>query len=106
MRMILISILIALVNFAHADWVSTEYTDVDIRMDNGKTYFYGFTTSGTCLHNRLELRETGDYWDQLENSRRIMSLILAARMSGKKVSLGYNDQDGPGCRIAQVSVQW
>ena len=95
---------------AQAAWVSTGYTDFDIRMDNGRTYFYGvpmaFSLSGNCLYNRLELNDTGDRFSSVENAKRMMSLILSAKMSGRKVFFGYDDADGPTCRVAQIYVQW
>lgn len=98
------------VDEAQAAWASTEFFDVDIYMDNGKTYFRSAEGSlvlgGNCLHNRLELRETGDRFEAVENGRRIMALILAAKLAGKRVSLGYDDTDGPTCRVAQVRVEW
>lgn len=92
---------------AQSAYLSTPYVDLDIRMDNGKTYFYGpFTVSSNCQYNRLELGDAGDRFNSIENARKMMALILSARMSGLKVSLGYDDTDGPGCRIAEVYVQW
>lgn len=90
-----------------AAYVTTGYReDLQIDMDNGVTYFRGFTTSGNCAYNRLELRETGDYFSAVENARRMYALILSARLSGKAIQLGYNDTDGPNCRVAEVWVQW
>lgn len=92
---------------AHATYQTTGYvTDLEIDMDNGVTYFRGFTTLGNCTYNRLELRDTGDYFGSVENGRRIYALILSARLSGKAVNLGYNDTDGPNCRVAEVWIQW
>jgi hypothetical protein len=91
-----------------AGYQSTPFTTVNIIADNGVTYFYpaGYTTLNGCLYNRLELRETGDYYGNVENGRRIYAMILAAQLSGKLISLGYNDTDGPGCRISGAQVQW
>lgn len=101
---------------AQAAWVSTPFTEVNIRMDNGVTYFYpsnpaangslNYPLGGNCLNSRLELRDTGDRFNSIENARRIMALILSARMAAKRVMLGYDDTDGPACRIAQVIVEW
>ena len=93
---------------AFAAFQSTPFTTIDIEADNGVTYFYpwGYTTVGNCLYNRLELRETGDFYGDVENGRRIYAMILSAQIAGKPISLGYNDTDGPGCRIAKVQVQW
>jgi hypothetical protein len=93
---------------AFAAYQSTPFTTVNIVADNGVTYVYpaGYTTLNTCLYNRLELRETGDYFGNVENGRRIYAMILAAQLAGKPISLGYNDTDGPGCRISGVQVQW
>ena len=56
---------------AFAAYVTTGMQqNLDIFMDNGVTYFRGdFTTSGNCLYNRLELRDTGDYTGSVENGR-------------------------------------
>jgi hypothetical protein len=105
--------LFGLFNEANAAWSSTGFTAVDIRMDNGVTYFYpnyngslSYPLNGNCMYSRLELRDTGDRFNSAENGKRMMALILSARLVGKLVSLGYDDTDGPGCRIAQVIVQW
>ena len=93
---------------AWAGWQSTPFTTINILADNGVTYFYpyGYTTQGNCAYNRLELRETGDYYGNVENGRRIYAMILSAQLAGKLISLGYNDTDGAGCRITSVQVQW
>ncbi len=93
---------------AHATYVNTGFlTSLEITMDNGKTYFAGgFTTTGNCLYDRLELRDTGDLSSSAVNGQRMYALILAARSAGRPIKLGYENTDGPGCRIAQVWVQW
>jgi hypothetical protein len=93
---------------AFAAYVTTGFVDdLDIRMDNGYTFFTGnFTTSGNCQYDRLEIRDTGDYFGSVENGRRMYALILAARLAGRPIKLGYNDTDGPECRVAEVWVQW
>jgi hypothetical protein len=100
--------LLLLSSTAWAGFQSSPFTTLNILVDNGVTYFYpaGYTTLGNCAYNRLELRETGDYYGNVENGRRIYALILAAQLAGKAISLGYNDTDGPGCRISGVQVQW
>jgi hypothetical protein len=62
--------------------------------------------SGQCANNRLELRETGDYFGNVENGRRIYALVLSAKMQGATVTFGYNDTDGPNCRVSGVRVSW
>jgi hypothetical protein len=75
---------------AHATYRTTGYiSDLQIDMDNAVTYFRGFTTVGSCAYNRLEFRETGDYFGNVENGRRI-----------------YEDTDGPNCRVAEVWIAW
>ena len=82
-------------------------TDLDVHMDNGRTFFTGsFTTQAPCLYNRINLGETGDYWNNVENGKRMYALILAARFAGKPIKLGYESGDGPECRLAEVYVQW
>lgn len=90
------------------NYQSTGFTTLNIVADNGVTYFYpaNGTIVSPCLYNRLELRETGDYYGNVENGRRMYAMILVAQMSGKLIELGYNDGDGPACRIASVHVQW
>lgn len=104
---ILLSASFLLSSSANAAWLNTGYlTTIAIHMDNGKTYFTGFTPSGTCQNNRLELRETGGYYSNVENAKRMYALVLAAKMAGKPIRLGYNDADGPACRLSQVHIQW
>jgi hypothetical protein len=109
MKMIRISAILGLIfmaSAAEAAYVNTGFlTALQIYMDNGVTYFGGFTTSGSCLYNRLELRDTGDYSGSVENGRRMYALILSAQLAGKAIKLGYNDTDGPGCRIAEVWIE-
>jgi hypothetical protein len=107
-RMLWLAVAVLCTPAAFAAYVTTGMQqNLEIFMDNGVTYFRGdFATSGNCLYNRLELRDTGDYTGSVENGRRMYALVLAARMAGKAVQLGYNDTDGPNCRIAEVWVQW
>src|SRR5690349_8681741 len=80
---------------AQATYQRTDYlSPINIFMDNGVTYFNGFTTTGTCAYNRLMLNDTGDYYGSIENGRRMYALIVAAQLAGKAISLGYNDGDG------------
>lgn len=107
-RPLLLTLPLLGVSPAFAGYSSTGFVqDLEIFMDNGVTYFIGsFATGGNCLYNRLELRDTGDYTGSAENGRRMYALILSARLSGKAIRLGYNDTDGPNCRLAEVWVQW
>jgi len=74
-------------------------------MDNGKTYFTGdFTSTCNCLYDRLELRDTVEYFGSVENARRMYALILSAR--AQDIRLGYNDTDGPECKVAEVWIEW
>ena len=92
---------------AQATYQTTGYlSPINIHIDNGVTYFGGFTTSGNCAYNRLMLNDGGDYYGSIENGRRMYALIVAAQLSGKAINLGYNDTDGPNCRLAEVWVQW
>jgi hypothetical protein len=34
------------------------------------------------------------------------ALILFARAQDKRIRLGYNDTDGPECRVAEVWIEW
>jgi len=52
------------------------------------------------------MRDSGDYSGSVENSKRMFAFILAAKAQVRKIRLGYNDADGPACRLAQVGVQW
>ena len=107
LKILLALLVVVPMQAAFAAYSSTGYLqDLDIYMDNGVTYFSGFTTSGNCQFNRLELRDTGDYYTSVENGRRMYALILSARLAGKAVKLGYNDTDGPACRISSVVIQW
>lgn len=91
-----------------ATYQQTGFATISMWADNGVTYFTasGATIGGNCLYNRLELRETGDYYGNPENGRRIYAMILAAQLEGKLINLGYSDTDGPACRIVNVQVQW
>ena len=92
---------------AQAGYLTTGYvTNLEISIDNGITYFSGLVTSGNCLYDRLELRDTGDYFNSVENAKRIYALVLAARLADKPIKLGYNDTDGLTCRVAEVWIQW
>ena len=93
---------------AQAAYVTTGWLSaLQITMDNGLTFFSGgFTTTGNCLYDRLEIRDSGDYFGSAENGKRMYALILSARMQDKRIRLGYNDTDGAGCRVAEVWIEW
>jgi hypothetical protein len=103
-----ILLLLSLSSPCWATYQNTGFTTINIWADNGVTYFSasGATIGGNCQYNRLELRETGDYYGNPENGRRMYAMILAAQLEGKLINLGYNDTDGPACRIVNVQVQW
>jgi hypothetical protein len=103
--------LLAVCQAAHATYLSTGWVRFDIRMDNGVTYLYptmpnGVTFSPNCAYGRLELRETGDRFNAPENGKRMYALALTAKAQGLRVNFGYDDADGPSCRLAQLSVEW
>lgn len=91
---------------------STGWVRFDIRMDNGRTYFYPFNGDGSymdltpCAYSRLELSDSGDAFGSVENARRIMGMALAAKSMGLRVVLGYNTEQAPACRIAELQVEW
>lgn len=98
---------LALSTVAQATYQQTGYiTPINIYMDNGVTYFSGFATVGNCAYNRLMLNDTGDFYSSVENGRRMYALIVAAQLAGKAINLGYNDTDGPNCRLSEVYIQW
>lgn len=107
-RWIAVLVLALTCSSAQAAYQLTAFTTMNIVSDNGVTYFYpaGATIVGTRLYNRLELRETADYYNNVENGRRMFAIILTAQLSGKLITIGYDDQDGPACRLAEVEVQW
>src|SRR5690242_15451972 len=116
MRAVLLSALlwISVAQSAHAGWASTGFVRFDIRMDNGMTYLYpklangslGWPLGGNCQYSRLELRESGDRFNAPENGKRMYAMLLTAKAQGLRVDLGYDDADGPTCRLAQVFVEW
>jgi hypothetical protein len=116
MRTLFVSILIAIVVSPNAEaaWASTGFVRFDVRMDNGMTYIYpklpngslGWALGGNCQYSRLELRESGDRFNAPENGKRMYALLLTAKAQGLRVDLGYDDTDGPTCRLAQLFVEW
>ena len=83
-----------------AAFQTTAYVNVNLYSDNGVTYISGFgPLLGNCANSRLELRETRDYYNHVENAKRIMSIVLEAKALNKLVSAVYWDADGPGCRV-------
>jgi hypothetical protein len=113
-RAISICLALTVTSFAHAAWAATGYVKFDIRMDNGMTYFYpalpngslSYNLGGNCQYSRLELRDSGDRFNSAENGKRMMAMLLAAKSQGLRVSFGYDDADGPTCRLAQLNVEW
>lgn len=67
---------------------------------------FSYTLGGNCKYSRRELRESVDRFNSVENGKRMMALLLTAQTMERRVSFGYDDQDGLGCRLAQLSVQW
>ncbi len=93
---------------SNADWKNTGYLNAEeilIHIDNGKTYFRNLPIGPACEHGRLELREEGGYYSNPENAKRMFSLILFAKAQGHRIRLGYNDSDGPACRLSQVYIE-
>lgn len=87
---------------------STPTAPLNVYSDNGVIYFGGFSPAiiGACNSlNRLQLDETGDYWGHSENAKRMLTVILAAQVAGKAITLEYEDND-TSCRLAGVTVQW
>lgn len=107
-------LLLGFTSVAQAAWVSTGFVDFDIRMDNGVTFFYpalpngsqSWPLGGNCLYSRLEINNAGDKFGSVDNAKRMMALLLTAKTSGLKANFGYDDAEGPSCRLAQVFVQW
>jgi hypothetical protein len=36
----------------------------------------------------------------------MMAVLLAAKSQRLRASLGYDDADGPACRLAQLHIEW
>lgn len=113
MRLVTLAIVLGLLVSppSQAAYASTGYVRFDIRMDNGVTYLYpvlpnNATLGPNCTYNRLELRETGDRFNAVENGKRMYALLLTAKAQGLRVNFGYDDADGPACRVAQLYVEW
>ena len=96
---------------SQAGWANTGFVKFDIKLDNGRTYFIPVLAPGnnlgpTCAYGRLELRDTGDYFNSVENARRMMATLLTAKSQGLRVNFGFEDQDGPACRVSGIQVEW
>lgn len=81
-------------------------------MDNGRTYFYPFNADGSymdltpCGYSRIELNDSRDAFSSVENAKRIMAMALTAKSMGLRVVLGYDTAQAPGCRVAEIQVEW
>jgi hypothetical protein len=97
---------------AHAAYQLTGWVGFDVRMDNGRTYFYPLNADGSamslspCLYSRVELNDSGDSFGSAENGRRIMSMALTAKALGLRAIIGYDTSQAPACRVAEFQVEW
>jgi hypothetical protein len=98
--------LIAPVPAAQAARVDTGWVKFDMRMDNGTTYVYprlangswSYVLAGNCQFNGLVLTDAED--------KHLYDLLLTAQEQGLRVNLGYDDTDGPVCRVAHLHIEW
>ena len=99
---------------SQAAWSETGWVRFDVRMDNGQTYIYpktpegslSYNLGGSCMYNRLSLDNSGDYFGSVENGKRMYSMLLTAKATGLRVSLGFENASGPVCKLAQLYVEW
>lgn len=97
--------LIGLASAAQAAPADTGWVKFDLRRDQGNTYVYprhsngswSHVFSGNCQFNGLLLDENGKH---------LYDMLLTAKDQGLRVSLGYDDTDGPVCRVAEIQIEW
>ena|SRR5688572_24847541 len=83
--------------------VDTGWVTFEMRTDQGNTYVYprhadgslSYAFSGNCQFNALVLADTSFH-----------DMLLTAKEQKLRVSLGYDDTEGPLCRLAYVKLEW
>jgi hypothetical protein len=91
---------------AQAARVGTDWVEFRLRRDEGNIYVYpkpsqgspGFVFAGNCQFNALVLADSGD--------RHLRDLLLTAEEQSLRVSLWYDDTEGPLCQVADVHIEW
>jgi len=91
---------------ARAAPVETGWVQFDLRREAGYTYVYprlagaspGRVFSGNCQFNALVVPATSD--------PRLDDMLRTAMEQRLRVSLWYDDTDGPMCHVAYLNIEW
>jgi len=97
--------LIGLVPAAQAAQVETGWVKFQIRTDRGNTYVYpmqsdgslSYVFAGNCQFNGLVVSGSDDL---------LHGSLLTAKEQALRISLVYDDSDGPVCRLAYMYIEW
>jgi hypothetical protein len=98
--------LIAPIPAAQAARADTGWVKFDMRRDKGTTYVYprlsngswSHVFAGNCQFNGLVLTDA--------EGKHLYDMLLTAQEQGLRVNLGYDDTDGPVCRLAHLHIEW
>jgi hypothetical protein len=101
---VLALLVVVLAPAAHAARVETGWVEFELRMDQGRTYVYPRVSSnapsrifaGNCQFNALVLAGNAE----------LHAMLLTAQEQRLRVSLGYDDRDGPLCRLSHLYIEW
>jgi hypothetical protein len=90
---------------AQAAWVDSGgyFSNYDVKMDNGVTYFYHPAIAAPCLYGRLEIRPDAPY--SADYAKKLTALLFAANISGKRVSYVYDNATAPSCVLNSLGVE-
>ena len=91
---------------AQAAPVETGWVRFELRRDAGDTYVYPRLSagspsqvfSGNCQFNALVIPASGD--------PRVHAMLTMAQEQSLRVSLWYDDTDGPLCHVAYLHIEW
>jgi hypothetical protein len=91
---------------AQAAPVETGWVQFELRKDAGHTYVYPRVSagapsrlfSGNCQFNALVVPGSAD--------PRLYSMLMTAKEQSLRVSLWYDDTDGPMCQVAHLHIEW
>jgi len=98
-------VIMGLAGPAQAARVETGWVQFELRTGDGNTYVYprpasgssGYVFSGNCQFNALVAGPADP---------RLHDMLMTAKQQGLRISLWYDDTDGPMCHLAHLRIEW
>jgi hypothetical protein len=87
-----------------AAWQGTgPLSDYQVNMDNGVVYVVHPAFVTPCTNSRLEIRSSEPY--SLDYAKRLTAMLIAAHLTGKRISVSWNDATAPACILNGLAVE-